>query len=43
MGNIAFKTGNRIYWDDNEGRFSDNASNALINAHYHNGWELPRE
>tara|TARA_R110001606_G_scaffold118170_1_gene248450 strand:+ start:739 stop:2058 length:1320 start_codon:yes stop_codon:yes gene_type:complete len=42
MGNIAFKTGNRIYWDDYEGRFSDDSSNALINAHYHNGWELPR-
>ena len=42
MGNIAFKTGNRIYWDDYEGRFLDDSSNALINAHYHNGWELPR-
>ncbi|MEG3658246.1 Gfo/Idh/MocA family oxidoreductase [Arenibacter palladensis] len=42
MGNIAFKTGNRIYWDNTSGQFSDAASNALINAHYHNGWELPR-
>ena len=42
MGNIAFKTGNRIYWDNYSGQFSDESSNALINAHYHNGWELPR-
>lgn len=42
MGNIAFKTGNRIYWDSAVGKFSDGASNALINAHYHNGWQLPR-
>lgn len=42
MGNIAFKTGNRINWDNYSGQFSDEASNALINAHYHNGWELPK-
>ncbi|PXX24575.1 Gfo/Idh/MocA family protein [Arenibacter sp. ARW7G5Y1] len=42
MGNIAFKTGNRIYWDNYSGQFSDDASNALVNAHYHNGWELPK-
>ena len=42
MGNIAFKTGNRIYWDNYEGQFSDDSSNALINAHYHNGWVLPK-
>src|SRR5690606_19648297 len=42
MGNIAFKTGNRIYWDNAAGKFSDEASNALINAHYHNGWQLPK-
>jgi predicted dehydrogenase len=42
MGNIAFKTGNRIYWDEYEGKFLDDSSNALINAHYHNGWVLPR-
>ncbi|MCM4171395.1 gfo/Idh/MocA family oxidoreductase [Arenibacter sp. TNZ] len=42
MGNIAFKTGNRIYWDNSLGQFSDDSSNAFINAHYHNGWELPK-
>ncbi len=42
MGNIAFKTGNRINWDNYSGQFSDEASNALINAPYHNGWELPK-
>ncbi len=42
MGNVAFKTGNRIYWDQNSNLFSNNDANSLIKAHYHNGWELPR-
>ncbi|MCM4168743.1 oxidoreductase [Arenibacter sp. H213] len=42
MGNVAFKTGDRIYWDQNAGQFSNDKANALINAHYHNGWELPK-
>ncbi|GGW27030.1 NADH-dependent dehydrogenase [Arenibacter certesii] len=41
MGNVAFKTGNRIYWDQDTGQFSDAQANSLIKAHYHNGWELP--
>jgi predicted dehydrogenase len=41
MGNIAFKTGNRIYWDNYSGQFSDDSANDLIAANYHNGWELP--
>lgn len=42
MGNIAFKTGDRIYWDQPEGRFKSEAANELIKANYHNGWELPK-
>ena len=42
MGNIAFKTGNRIYWDNYSGQFSEDKANDLIPAHYHNGWELPK-
>jgi len=41
MGNIAYKTGNRLYWDAVEGRFTDANANAFLNAEYHNGWELP--
>jgi predicted dehydrogenase len=42
MGNIAFKTGTKIYWDNKAGKFTDNAqANKLIVPEYHNGWELP--
>lgn len=43
MGNIAYKTGRKIYWDAKKGNFgNDIEANALINAHYHNGWSLPK-
>jgi hypothetical protein len=41
MGNIAYKTGDRILWDDENGEFKDNAeANRLTRANYHNGWSL---
>ena len=42
MGNVAFKTGDRIYWDQSTGQFLDDKANGHINAHYHNGWSLPK-
>ena len=43
MGNIAFKTGRKVYWDAAAGNFKNDAeANALIKAHYHNGWQLPK-
>lgn len=41
MGNVAFKTGNRIYWDDNSGQFKNETANQYLKANYHNGWKLP--
>lgn len=41
MGNVAFKTGNRIYWDETTGRFKSEKANELIKADYQNGWQLP--
>ena len=41
MGNVAFKTGNRIYWDENAGKFKNEEANKLIRANYNNGWKLP--
>ncbi|WP_276167654.1 Gfo/Idh/MocA family protein [Zobellia alginiliquefaciens] len=41
MGNVAFKTGNRIYWDDAAGKFKEEEANKLITSNYQNGWELP--
>ncbi|MBD2703190.1 Gfo/Idh/MocA family oxidoreductase [Spirosoma sp. BT702] len=42
MGNIAYKTGRKVYWDANTKGFkNDTQANAMIAAHYHNGWKLP--
>ncbi len=43
MGNIAYKTGRKVYWDAAAGQFKNDAeANALIKAHYNNGWQLPK-
>lgn len=41
MGNVAFKTGDRIYWDVSAGQFKNEAANTYLKANYKNGWELP--
>lgn len=41
MGNVAFKTGDRIYWDETSGKFKNEEANQFLKAAYHNGWELP--
>ena len=42
MGNVAFKSGNRIYWDADKNRFTDTTANKIMKASYHNGWKLPQ-
>ncbi len=43
FGNVAFKTGRKVYWNEAEGRFEgDDEANALIKAHYREPWSLPR-
>ncbi len=41
MGNVAYKSGNRLYWDAPKGKFTDAEANKYLEASYHNGWELP--
>jgi predicted dehydrogenase len=42
MGNIAYKTGDKVFWDAENGNFKKNkAANKLIKAQYNNGWKLP--
>jgi len=42
MGNIAYKTGRKVYWDATAGNFkNDPQANTLSKASYHNGWKLP--
>ena len=43
IGNIAFKTGRKIYWNKATGMFENEVeANGLIAAKYENGWVLPK-
>lgn len=43
MGNISYKTGQKLFWDSEKQRFHKNKeANKLLNARYHNGWTLPK-
>jgi hypothetical protein len=43
MGNIAYRTGRKVYWDPSKGMFkNDEEANKMIKANYHNGWEVPK-
>lgn len=42
MGNIAYRTGEKIYWDAQKGQFSSSAANRLLAAEYHNGYRIPK-
>lgn len=42
MGNIAYRTGSKVFWDPKTNTFKDNAAaNKFISPKYNNGWELP--
>lgn len=41
MGNVAYKDGNRIYWDEAKGNFKQEGANEFLMANYQNGWKLP--
>ncbi|WP_090627882.1 Gfo/Idh/MocA family protein [Parapedobacter indicus] len=42
MGNIAYRTGEKIYWNAQKGQFSSDAANKLLAADYHNGYRIPK-
>lgn len=42
MGNIAYRTGKKIYWNEEKNKFSDSDANKLLAAEYHNGYKLPK-
>ncbi|MBE7178557.1 MAG: gfo/Idh/MocA family oxidoreductase, partial [Mucilaginibacter polytrichastri] len=42
MGNIAYKTGKKIYWQKEHNKFSDSDANNYLTAAYHNGYNLPK-
>lgn len=43
MGNIAFRSGQKLVWDNARGRFTDEAINKkYLMKEYHNGYKLPK-
>jgi predicted dehydrogenase len=42
MGNIAFRTGEKVTWDNTKQQFGTATANKLITPEYHNGWTLPK-
>jgi predicted dehydrogenase len=41
MGNIAYRTGKKINWNEEKGKFDDTQANKLIGKEYHNGYKMP--
>ncbi|WP_293916260.1 MULTISPECIES: Gfo/Idh/MocA family oxidoreductase [unclassified Sphingobacterium] len=43
MGNISYRSGQKLVWDKNSNSFTDNKINKLyLEKEYHNGYKLPR-
>ena len=42
MGNIAYRTGEKVNWDNTKQQFTTSTANKLIIPEYHNGWTLPK-
>lgn len=42
LGNIAYKTGERLFWDAENKKFNHTAADALLANAYHNGWTFPK-
>lgn len=42
MGNVAFRTGEKVAWDDSKQQFTSANANKLITPVYENGYKLPK-
>lgn len=42
MGNIAYRTGEKIMWDADKNKFTGNDADKLVKPDYQNGWKLPK-
>jgi predicted dehydrogenase len=42
MGNIAYRTGEKVLWNNDKQQFSTATANKLITPVYNNGWVLPK-
>jgi predicted dehydrogenase len=42
MGNIAYRTGEKVFWDNDKQQFTTATANKLIIPEYQNGYKLPK-
>lgn len=42
MGNISYKTGEKVSWDAAKGKFNEEKANAYLAAKYNNGYKIPK-
>jgi predicted dehydrogenase len=42
LGNIAFRTGQKLKWNNENKSFDASAANKLVTPEYHNGYKLPK-
>ncbi len=42
MGNIAFRTGEKVFWNNDKQQFNTQTANKLITPQYNNGYSLPK-
>lgn len=42
MGNISFRTGEIVHWDEAKSKFKETEANKYLEARYHNKYELPK-
>lgn len=41
MGNIAYRTGEKLYWNKDKRMFTNKKANSFLSAKYNNGYKLP--
>lgn len=41
MGNIAYRTGEKLYWDSGKRKFTNSQANKYLKPKYRNGYKLP--
>jgi len=42
MGNIAYRTGDKIHWDNKKGMFNEAEANKYLAKDYQNGYSIPK-
>lgn len=42
MGNIAQRTGEKIFWNKEKNKFTSSKANELLVPTYHNGYKMPK-